>query len=165
MKKVFLTVLFMSLLLSSNLMAQTGGHFGLKTGYNIGTQYGSTSSDTSSEVDSSARHGFTGGLLIYFPVTDSFGIQQEFLYTTKGSRQEVSMNDLGITINSEYNMNYFELPVVVRYNFANIYNVGIYGNAGFAFSMMLNGDYSTDITDPAGNVIPVADSEDLDELD
>jgi hypothetical protein len=94
-------------------------------------------------VVTSSRNGFSGGVFAYFPITSSVGIQQEFLYTMKGSRQDVTIT-LPVNINtlSEYNLTYFEMPIVLKYKFVNIKNFGIYGNTGIALSLLMNGEYN-----------------------
>ena len=86
MKKAFFTSLFILFLFSNTLQAQTGVNFGFKAGYNIGTQYGINPPNIPYEVNTDHRNGFTGGFFLYFPITKAFGVQQEFLYSIKGSR-------------------------------------------------------------------------------
>ncbi len=52
----------------------------------------SHSGDNAYTVDSHGRNGFAGGLSLCFPITGAAGIQQEFLYAMKGSRQDVTIN-------------------------------------------------------------------------
>jgi hypothetical protein len=126
-----------------SLSAQTGVRFGVKGGYSLGTQYGITPADNTYTVDSDHRNGFAGGVFAYFPITGSVGIQQEFLYAMKGSRQNVTI-DVPFEVNtvSEYDLNYFEMPIVIKYKFVKIKNFGIYGSTGIALSLLMNGEYS-----------------------
>ena len=82
------------------------------------------------------RHGLAGGVLVYFPITESFGVQQEFLYVTKGSREDITMTTQPVKTHTEYNLNYFELPFIFRYTFVKLGNLGIYGSSGFALSII-----------------------------
>jgi hypothetical protein len=80
---------------------------------------------------------------VYFPITESVGIQQELLYTMKGSGQDVSITTpVNINTVSQYKLNYFEMPIVLKYKFVNIKNVGIYGSAGIALSLLIDGGYN-----------------------
>ena len=143
MKKSFFILLVISLFLNSSASAQTGVRFGLKGGYSLATQYGITPADNTFQVDSRGRSGFSGGVFAYFPITQSVGIQQEFLYSMKGSRQDVTITSpVNIKTVSEYNLNYFEMPMVVKYKFVNIKNFGIYGSTGIALSLLMNGEYT-----------------------
>ena len=137
---MILTFLFLG-----SVNAQTGVRFGLKAGYSLATQYGITPADNTYMVDSHGRNGFAGGVFVYFPITESVGIQQEFLYAMKGSRQDVTITTpFNINTVSEYNLNYFEMPIVIKYKFVKIKNFGIYGSTGIALSLLMNGGY--DIT-------------------
>ena len=145
MKKFTCFLLFLSFLFLGSVNAQTGVRFGLKAGYSLATQYGITPADNTYIVDTHGRNGFAGGVFAYFPITESVGIQQEFLYAMKGSRQNVTITTLfNINTVSEYDLNYFEMPIVIKYKFVNIKNFGIYGSTGIALSLLMNGGY--DIT-------------------
>jgi hypothetical protein len=140
--KIIYSLIFLSFLLNSLLSAQTGVRFGLKAGYSLATQYGITPADNTFLVDTHGRNGFAGGVFAYFPITGSVGIQQELLYAMKGSRQDVTITTpVNINTVSEYDLNYFEMPIVIKYKFVNIKNFGIYGSAGIALSLLMNGDY------------------------
>ena len=142
MKKFTFLFLFLSFLFPGLVNAQTGVRFGLKAGYSMATQYGITPADNTFMVDTHSRNGFSGGVFAYFPITESVGIQQEFLYTMKGSRQNVTITTpVNINTVSEYDLNYFEMPILIKYKFVNIKNFGIYGSTGIALSLLMNGEY------------------------
>jgi hypothetical protein len=145
MKKTIGFAVFLSLSLVASLNAQTGVRFGLKAGYSLATQYGTSPADNTYTVDTQSRNGFAGGVFVEFPITESVGIQQEFLYAMKGSRQSVSITTpVDISTVSEYELNYFELPITIKYRFVKIKDVKIYGSTGIALSLLMNGKY--DIT-------------------
>jgi hypothetical protein len=142
MKKITCLLLLFALLFHGSVNAQTGVRFGLKAGYSLATQYGISPADNTFKVDTHARNGFAGGVFAYFPITESVGIQQEFLYAMKGSRQNVTITTpANINTVSEYDLNYFEMPITVKYKFVKIKNFGIYGSAGIALSLLMNGAY------------------------
>ena len=142
MKKIIYALLPLALLFNSSLSAQTGVRFGLKAGYSMATQYGISPADNTYMVDTHGRNGFAGGVFAYFPITESVGIQQEFIYAMKGSRQNVTINTpVNINTVSEYDLNYFEMPIIIKYKFVNIKNFGIYGSTGIALSLLMNGEY------------------------
>ena len=166
MKKVIYALVIISLNFNSFLSAQTGVRFGLKGGYSLSTQYGITVPDIPYSVDTHFRHGLAGGILVYFPITESFGIQQELLYVTKGSREDITMNTQPIKTHTEYNLNYFELPLVFRYTFVKLGNFKIYGSSGFALSILLNGESKLNGTvDMGGTLIPFSESTKLEGVD
>ena len=151
MKKVTCVLLFLALLFPGSASAQTGVRFGMKAGYSLATQYGITPADDIYTVETDIRNGFAGGIFLYFPVTESVGIQQELLYAMKGSRQDVTITTpFNIHTVSEYDLNYFEMPMMIKYKFVRIKNFGIYGSTGIALSLLLNGEYNITSTINAG---------------
>ncbi|HPT31623.1 MAG TPA: porin family protein [Prolixibacteraceae bacterium] len=126
----------------NTISAQTGVRFGLKAGYSMALQYGIEPANNTYVVETQGRNGFAGGAFVYFPITEPVGIQQEFLYAMKGSGQDVTMTTpANINTVSEYELNYFEMPIVIKYKFVKIKNVGIYGTTGIALSLLLDGEY------------------------
>lgn len=143
MKKAICFVLFLSLSFMGSLHAQTGARLGLKAGYSLATQYGIAPADNTFVVDTHGRNGFAGGVFVYYPITESVGIQQELLYAMKGSRQSVTITTpFNVNTVSEYALNYFELPITIKYRFVNIKDVKIYGSTGIALSLLMNGKYN-----------------------
>jgi hypothetical protein len=167
MKKIAGILFFISFLFFGALHAQTGVRFGLKAGYSLATQYGITPAENIYTVDSDNRNGFAGGLFLYFPITESVGIQQELLYAMKGSRQDVTISEpVNINTVSEYNLNYFEMPMIIKYKFVKIKNFGIYGSTGIALSLLLNGEYNiTSTINFGGPPIVAEESGDMKGLD
>ena len=141
MKRMLYSCLFLLFLINTSLFAQQGIRFGFRAGYSMATQYGIDEPDIPYTVDVQYRHGFSGGLLMYYPVTESFGLQQEFLYVQKGSREDIDLKGRPIRTRTEYDMNYFEIPVVIRLTFADLQSFRIYLTSGFALSILLNGEY------------------------
>lgn len=142
MKKMTFTLLLFACVAGNTISAQTGVRFGLKAGYSLATQYGINPADNTYAVETQGRTGFAGGVFAYFPITESVGIQQELLYTMKGSRQDVTMTTpANINTVSAYDLNYFEMPIVLKYKFVRVKNVGIYGTTGIALSLLLDGEY------------------------
>jgi hypothetical protein len=167
MKKFTCILFFIPILFTGTSDAQTGVRFGLKTGYSLALQYGITPAGNTYTIATDNRNGFAGGVFVYFPITESVGIQQELLYAMKGSRQNVTINEpVKINTVSEYNLNYFEMPIVIKYRFVKIKNFGIYGSTGIALSLLMNGDYSiTSTINTGGPPIILEEAGDMKGLD
>jgi hypothetical protein len=167
MKKFTYIIIFASFLFYGSVNAQTGVRFGLKAGYSLATQYGITPADNTYQVETASRNGFAGGIFAYFPITESVGIQQELLYAMKGSRQDVTITTpVNVNTVSSYNLNYFEMPILLKYKFVNVKNFGIYGSTGIALSLLLNGDYQiTSTINMGGPPTIVPESGDMKGLD
>jgi len=168
MKKTTCVLLLLTSLSYGSLSAQTGARFGLKAGLSLATQYGIAPADDIYTVETSSRKAFAGGIFVYFPITESVGVQQELLYAMKGSGQDVTITTpYNINTVSEYNLNYFEMPIVLKYKFVNIKNIGIYGSTGIALSLLINGDYNitTTINPGAPPLIVTEESGDMAGID
>jgi len=151
MKKLTYLLLILSFLSFVSVNAQTGVRFGLKAGYSLALQYGIPPAEDIYTVDTDSRNGFAGGVFAYFPITESVGIQQELLYAMKGSRQDVTISvPVNINTFSVYDLNYFEMPIILKYKFVKIKDFGIYGSTGIALSLLLNGEYNITSTINAG---------------
>ena len=82
--------------------------FGVKGGVNFSNLY------TSNTVDENVLIGFNAGLFARLPITKTFAIQPELLYTTKGS--ELKYNNAFVNGTSTFRLNYIELPVLLVIN-------------------------------------------------
>lgn len=166
MRKLSCALLLLFLFLLCPLSAQEKIRFGFRAGYSLATQYGITDPNLPYDVDSSYRHGLVGGFLINVPITESFSIQQELLYVQKGSIQDVAMTMPAIETRTEYNLNYFEIPIVFRYNFVRIGQFNLYASSGFALSILLDGDYRIEgVADFGGVQVPFDESNEIEGLD
>jgi len=139
MNKFINGLILLLLLLSNSLLAQTSPRFGFKGGYSMSLQYGITPVDNEYTVETFWRHAAAGGLLINYPITEMLSIQQEFLYVMKGSRQDIGIPDQLVNTYVVYDINYFELPVVLKYIIFNLDEFKIYGTCGYTLSILLNG--------------------------
>ena len=166
MRKLSFTVVFLVLFLHCTVSAQERVRFGFRAGYSLATQYGITDPNIPYTVDSSYRHGLVGGLLINVPITQSFSIQQELLYVQKGSIQDVAMTIPSIETRTEYDLNYFEIPIVFRYTFVRLGKARIYASSGFALSMLLNGNNRIEgVADFGGGPVAFGESNEIEGLD
>jgi hypothetical protein len=67
---------------------------------------------------------------------------------------------------SAYELNYFELPITIKYRFVRIKDVKIYGSAGIALSLLMNGKYDiTSTIDMGGPPTIVEETGDMKGLD
>jgi hypothetical protein len=139
MRKSIYVFLFSILLSTTSALADSGVRLGIKGGYSVSLQYGITPADMEYTVKTFLRHAGTGGLMIYYPINDSFGIQQEFLFVMKGSRQDIGIPEQSVTTHVEYDLNYLELPVIFRYKIFRRDEFLLYGTGGYALSVLLNG--------------------------
>jgi len=126
---------------ATNSSAKRSLEFGLKAGYNLSQHYGTKAGAENYEVDTHFRHAAGGGLFIYSPITEAFGIQQELLYVMKGSREDIVIKDQPIQVKVDYDMDYVEIPVLFKFQEHRFRKFSLYGFSGFALSIMVRARY------------------------
>jgi hypothetical protein len=121
-------VLFISLSYNSFSQRFKGG---LLLGFNASQVDG----DTYAGFD---KFGIMGGAYVYTPISPLFDIQMEIKYMGKGARKRTSEVDL---TQYQSNLNYIEIPVLLRLNTKN--KIGLEAGLGFGylFSYSLENEY------------------------
>ncbi len=95
------------------------------------------------EVDAGWRTGFMAGAFLFWPVTARFGLQQEFLYVQKGSRQQIDVDILEVPakLDVRYEMDYVELPILFRFAWLQWPARELYSIVGTALSLKVRDRY------------------------
>lgn len=123
MKKLLLS--FAALLIVASLSAQ-GVELGLKAGLNFANQKFEGSGFS---ISPDARTGFHGGAFLTLFLTDNFAIQPEALFSIQGSTFDVG--SLGEYKN---NLNYLNIPILLRYNPIDLFNIHVGPQVGLLLS-------------------------------
>ena len=142
--------------------------WGLKGGVSFAQHQGTTPRDMEYEVSSSWRTGITAGAFLILPVTPRFGIQQEVLYVQKGSRQQIGVEifEIPTTLDVSYDLDYIEIPVLLRYHWILDRAVDLYSLGGFAFALKVHDRYQLNGTvDDGVESIPITADSDMSEVD
>jgi hypothetical protein len=142
--------------------------FGFKAGLAIAQHQGIEPRDMEYTVASSMRRGGAAGVFWILPVTRRFGIQQEVIYVQKGSRQTIGVDifDVPAQLDVTYDMDYLEIPVLLRYHLVVDRKVDFYSLAGFAFGLKLNDGYQlSGAVDDGVDVVPISADSDMSEVD
>ena len=102
---------------------QSTPRFGIIGGANLATQTASGSENLSN------RTGFAAGLMAVLPVSPSFAIQPELMFTMKGAKSDAG----GVSATAK--VDYIELPVLARFDVPAFGRVKpfVYGGPGFAY--------------------------------
>ncbi len=126
-----LTLSFAFAIISTNLQAQvTLGNrqtdtdrdveFGVKAGLNLATI-------AVEDVDeNNFKAGFHAGVSAKFPLSESFALQPEVLFTQKGVKTTYDADFLGFDVadgETTYNLNYVDIPIYAVYNFTDNFNL------------------------------------------
>jgi hypothetical protein len=125
MKKSKLIIAIVLFISASQLTFSQGNRdfkFGIKGGVNF-------SNINNSEASSNkALTGVNFGLFTKLPITNSFAIQPEIYYTTKGS--ELTYQNVFVDGTAEFDLNYIEVPVLAVFNITENFNfhVGPYAS-------------------------------------
>ncbi len=142
--------------------------WGLKGGLALAQHQGTTPRDMEYTVSSTMRRGVTAGVFLILPVTKRFGIQQEVLYVQKGSRQDIGVEifDIPTVLAVTYDMDYIEIPLMMRYHWLIDRGVDIYSLGGFAFAIKVRDRYQlAGEVDDGVDVVPVRADSDMSEVD
>lgn len=142
--------------------------FGFKGGISLAQHVGTEERDADYEVSSTWRRGFAVGAFLSFPVTSRFTLQQEVLYIQKGSQQDIGVEILEIptVLDVTYDMDYIEIPVLLKFAWLKWELSELYSLAGTALSLKVNDRYRLEgeITD-GSEVIPLRANSDMSEVD
>lgn len=111
-----------------------GPEFGIKGGVNMSNLY----SDSDDINDENALWGFNAGVFAAFPIADNVFIQPEILYTTKGA--ELDYESDAITGAAKFKLNYIEVPLLVRFNLTENFNIHVGGYASYLVNAKLTNE-------------------------
>ncbi len=127
-----------------------------------------TPRDLEYTVASTMRRGLAGGVFLTFPVSRRFHLQQEVLYVRKGSRQDIGavIFDIPTVLDVTYDMDYLEIPVLMRYHWLIDRGVDVYSLAGFGFALKVHDRYrlAGEVSDGV-ETIPLSADSDMSEVD
>lgn len=129
------TFLFAIIFLCFTTVAQSQTSFGIKAGANFSKLNGSDVDDAKKKA------GMYGGLLVNIPVTPSFSIQPELLYSNLGAMWKENGDK------DSYNLNYIALPLMFQYN----HKSGFYAETGPELSYLVSAKYKYDYEDENGS--------------
>jgi hypothetical protein len=142
--------------------------FGLKAGAGLSQHSGVKERDADYEVASEWKRGFAAGIFLYLPITPRFGLQQELLYVQKGSRQDITVEilDIPTVLDVTYDMDYIEIPVLMRLTWYRWSEHAVYSYAGTAFSLKIRDRYTlTGEIDDGNEIVPLYADSDLSEVE
>ena len=111
-----------------------GPEFGIKGGVNMSNLY----SDSDDINDENALWGFNAGVFAAFPIADNVFIQPEILFSTKGAELDYDIS--GVEGTNKFKLNYIEVPLLIRFNLTENFNIHVGGYASYLVSAKLSGD-------------------------
>lgn len=142
--------------------------FGFKTGISFAQHCGTEEREPDYEVSSFWRTGFAAAAFLYFPVTSRFGLQQEFAYVQKGSRQEIGVEILEIPtiLDVTYDMDYIEIQALLRFAWLQWGCNELYSLSGTALCLKVRDRYTlTGEVSDESQTVPLYADDDMSEVD
>jgi Outer membrane protein beta-barrel domain len=117
--KIIMAIVFV-ISISQMAFSQTSTYssnfkFGVKGGVNFSNLY------TDNVEDNNVLTGFNAGIFAKVPITESFALQPELLYATKGA--ELKYNNDFVNGTATFRLNYIELPVLLVLNLTKNFNI------------------------------------------
>jgi hypothetical protein len=95
--------------------AQTVRNFGFVAGVDFSTFVGSDADLGSLGLDKGSLTGFLGGVFVDVPLGASVMLEPSAMYIGKGAKYSIS--ETGFTGDVTFDVEYIEIPVLIRYNF------------------------------------------------
>jgi hypothetical protein len=154
--------------LSRDRGALPGISFGLKGALALSQHSGIEERDSEYDVSSSWRTGFAAAAFLYIPITSRFGMQQEISFVQKGSRQSIGVEilDVPTVLSVTYDMDYIEIPVLLRFTWHESQRWTLYSLAGTALSFKVRDRYVLEgELDDGEQVVPLHADSDMSEVD
>lgn len=153
------TLLAFVLLTSVSLVtfAQTTDSSKLKFGFKGGVNFSNLYTDD--VEDNNVLTGFNVGLFARLPITQTFAIQPELLYTTKGA--ELEYNNAFVNGTSTFKLNYLELPVLLVINVSE--NFSVHGGPYLAY--LIDGKATNDSQGTLFDIENTLDNDDYNKFD
>ena len=132
----------------SSASAQTGSSFGVKAGANF-ANLDFSGDDVDLSFD--RRIGFIGGAFMLFPVSPTFGLQVEGLYSQKGAKFDED------DFESRIELDTFDVPVLARYTIPSSTDTSFHLFAGPSFGFKLSANEIEQFGDGDGEKTDISD--------
>lgn len=137
------TILLVALLSAAPAFASADIEFGLKAGFDISMHWSTAGKSSDYTVESGIKFGILAGAAFRIKLSEVFTLQPELLYVQKGSPQKVRAPGFPFgTILAEYDLQYLEVPVVLRAHFLKGKSVRPTIGIGPYFGYLLKGTYT-----------------------
>lgn len=138
MKKSIFSFLFLTIF-SFSTQAQSV-RFGIKGGLNYANQSGSEITVNSTNYNTDAITSYHAGLIAEIKLLESFAIQPELLYSTKGATYKYALTEF------KNELGYITIPVILKFGLSKSLNLELGPQAGFLLSEKNNVDFKNSET-------------------
>ncbi len=147
--------------------------FGIIFGGGLSQAYGSKEQAKDYLIDIKNYPVIRAGIFVEHNISSNLSFVQEVIYSQKGSKQTIKVKEQPVKFDLQYDLDYLEVPFLIKFNLIDYKKVKINSLVGFSFSYLLEAHYEIDgqvevASGDALNIIPLEDSykiKDLDEFD
>ncbi|HPS40220.1 MAG TPA: porin family protein [Candidatus Cloacimonadota bacterium] len=147
--------------------------FGLRLGMNLAQHYAPKLVDQDFAVDPGIRPGFATGVYMNYLVLPELRLGYEVLYSQKGSREKITIYSMDgedfarpAVMNVEYDLDYLEIPVLLRLHTDSWDKLSLEGITGTAMGLKIHSHHKLrgKVYLPSGDdfdEIPISEESDL----
>ena len=125
-------------LLAAFTIATSANAQSFRLGLKAGANFANVNGDGTKGANTSTLVGFNGGAFIGLGLSDNLFIQPELVYSGQGFKE--SVNSGGTTFTATQNLNYFNIPVLVKYQLP----VGVYFQTGPQIGFLMSATAKAD---------------------
>ncbi len=125
MKKVLLSLVVIA---TTVFASQAQVSYGAKAGANLYNFSGDDADGFDSKI------GFNVGGFVNIPVSETFSVQPELVFSAEGAKTSIS------SVDANYNMNYLNIPIMLQYNNPS----GFYAEAGPQIGLLMSAKVKVD---------------------
>ena len=119
-------------LLAGFTIATSANAQSLRLGLKAGANFANVNGDGTKGANTSTLVGFNGGAFVGIGLSDNFFIQPELVYSGQGFKEPV--NSGGTTYSATQTLNYFNIPVLLKYQLP----VGVYFQTGPQIGILMS---------------------------
>jgi len=140
MKKIILITVLAVFCFMANAQDEPSNGTDIKFGLKAGINFAMIAGDDSDNFD--GKFGFHAGAVVEFPISETFSVQPELVYSSQGDKETSEGMDI------KYNLDYLNLPIMAKYYFTEEFSVEAGPQIGFLLSgEVKGGGVSIDIKD------------------
>ncbi|MFO7895607.1 MAG: outer membrane beta-barrel protein [Candidatus Cloacimonadales bacterium] len=134
-------LLLLICLLSAPLVWAESPVWGVRVGSGLATGYGVPQQAPEYKVKIQRKLAYQAGFYLQHQVTENFAIQNELLYSRKGSRQDIEHLQQPVQLDVLYDLAYLELPLLLQLRLIELGKNSVWSVGGFSFSYLLDSQY------------------------
>lgn len=150
----YLSILCLFAFIGTGLFARgIPTEYGAKLGFNLAQHYGTKVDESEYRVKAGMRPGVSAGVFMNYAILYDLRLGYELLYTQKGSREKITILSMEgeelvrpAVMDVKYDLDYLELPIMLRLRTYATSKLDIEAVTGTAMSLKVHGHHELDGT-------------------